>query len=83
MSNIWFNQMLFVLVVCFPWYYYEQIAQCPNIMILFAGIRACMEANCPVNEEPYEITLDNHGCSDGPKIGRLRASTNVNALLFA
>ncbi|KAL5860010.1 hypothetical protein ACOSQ4_001306 [Xanthoceras sorbifolium] len=36
-------------------------------------IKACMEARCTVNEEPYEVSLDNHGCQDGPKIGRLRA----------
>lgn len=35
-------------------------------------IKACMEAKCPVNEEPYEISCDVHGCSDGPKNGRIR-----------
>ncbi|OMP05275.1 hypothetical protein COLO4_08954 [Corchorus olitorius] len=36
-------------------------------------IKACMQAMHPVHEEPYEISLDNHGCCDGPKTGRLRA----------
>ncbi|XP_019165530.1 PREDICTED: BRCA1-associated RING domain protein 1 [Ipomoea nil] len=43
-------------------------------------VRTCMDFNGPMNEEPYEITLDNHGCSDGPKTGRLRASTNAPKL---
>ncbi|VFQ86267.1 unnamed protein product [Cuscuta campestris] len=43
-------------------------------------VRACLEANCHVNEEPYEINLDNHGCCDGPKNGRLRASTDAPKL---
>ncbi|KAJ0053488.1 hypothetical protein Pint_01684 [Pistacia integerrima] len=34
-------------------------------------IKACMEALRPVYEEPYEISLDNHGCQDGPRTGRL------------
>lgn len=42
------------------------------------GIKACMEANHPVDEEPYEVDLDNHGCRDGPRTGRLRASTSVS-----
>lgn len=36
----------------------------------------------PVEEEPYEISLDNHGCQGGPKAGRLRALANVNAILL-
>lgn len=44
----------------------------------FTGIKACMKAIHPVNEEPYEVILDNHGCSDGPKTGRLRALDNVS-----
>jgi len=36
-----------------------------------------MEAMHPVNEEPYEVGLDNHGCCDGPKTGRLLALNNV------
>ncbi|XVE77960.1 hypothetical protein DITRI_Ditri13aG0106100 [Diplodiscus trichospermus] len=43
-------------------------------------IKACMEAMHPVNEEPYEISLDNHGCCDGPKTGRLRAFDNAPKL---
>lgn len=39
-------------------------------------IKACIEAKCHVNEEPYEVSLDNYGCCDGPKTGRLRASNN-------
>ncbi|KAL3647708.1 hypothetical protein CASFOL_008676 [Castilleja foliolosa] len=43
-------------------------------------IKACMEANSYVNEEPYEVNLDNHGCCDGAKTGRLRASNNAPKL---
>ncbi|KAK6141504.1 hypothetical protein DH2020_024749 [Rehmannia glutinosa] len=43
-------------------------------------IKACVEANCPVNEEPYEVNLDNHGCCGGPRTGRLRASNNAPKL---
>ncbi|OVA08688.1 BRCT domain [Macleaya cordata] len=35
-------------------------------------IKACMEAMDLVSEEPYEVSLDIHGCQDGPKNGRLR-----------
>ncbi|XP_021280865.1 BRCA1-associated RING domain protein 1 [Herrania umbratica] len=43
-------------------------------------IMVCMKAIYPVNEEPYEVILDNHGCSDGPKTGRLRALDNAPKL---
>ncbi|KAL4596570.1 hypothetical protein ACB092_12G172300 [Castanea dentata] len=43
-------------------------------------IKACMEAMHPVNEEPYEVSLDNHGCCDGPKTGRLLALNNAPKL---
>ncbi|KAI3449810.1 hypothetical protein Pfo_006475 [Paulownia fortunei] len=43
-------------------------------------IKACVEANLPVSEEPYEVNLDNHGCCDGPRTGRLRASNNAPKL---
>ncbi|XP_031391728.1 BRCA1-associated RING domain protein 1 [Punica granatum] len=39
-------------------------------------IKACMEAMCPVDEEPYEVGCDNHGSSNGPKLGRLRTLNN-------
>lgn len=39
-------------------------------------VKACTEANHPVNEEPYEVNLDNHGRLNGPKTGRLRVSNN-------
>ncbi|KAK7284143.1 hypothetical protein RJT34_18883 [Clitoria ternatea] len=39
-------------------------------------IKACIEKENPVEEEPYEIDLDNQGCQGGPKAGRLRAMTN-------
>lgn len=42
-----------------------------------SGIEACMKSKCPIDEEPYEISLDNHDCSDGPKTGRLRVLNNV------
>lgn len=44
------------------------------------GIKACMEEVNPVEEEPYEINLDNQGCQGGPKAGRLGALANVNIL---
>ncbi|CAI9768718.1 unnamed protein product [Fraxinus pennsylvanica] len=43
-------------------------------------IKVCMEANHPMNEEPYEVKLDNHGCRNGPKTGRVMASTNAPKL---
>ncbi|CAN4113706.1 unnamed protein product [Withania somnifera] len=43
-------------------------------------IRACIRENYPVNEEPYEVSLDNHGCFGGPKAGRLRASSSAPKL---
>ncbi|XP_062148642.1 BRCA1-associated RING domain protein 1 isoform X3 [Alnus glutinosa] len=43
-------------------------------------VKACMEAMHPVDEVPYEVCLDNHGCSDGPKTGRLMASNNAPKL---
>ncbi|GFP82946.1 protein breast cancer susceptibility 1 homolog [Phtheirospermum japonicum] len=43
-------------------------------------IKACVEANHYVDEEPYEVNLDNHGCCDGAKTGRLRASNNAPKL---
>ncbi|CAI9262952.1 unnamed protein product [Lactuca saligna] len=39
-------------------------------------VKACVEAGCLVNEEPYEVHLDTHGCSGGPKAGRLRVKNN-------
>lgn len=45
----------------------------------FAGIKACMEAKHHVDEEPYEVILDNYGCCDGPKAGRLRALNSVSS----
>lgn len=49
---------------------------------LFAGVKACVAANGPVNEEHYEISLVNYGRSGGPKAGRLMASTNVSIWLL-
>ncbi|CAN4093563.1 unnamed protein product [Withania somnifera] len=43
-------------------------------------VKACIAANGPVNEELYEINLDNYGCTGGPKAGRVRASTNAPKL---
>ncbi|CAO2840484.1 unnamed protein product [Amaranthus hypochondriacus] len=39
-------------------------------------IEACMKSKSPIDEEPYEISLDNHGYCDGPKTGRLRVLNN-------
>ncbi|XP_060970693.1 BRCA1-associated RING domain protein 1 [Cannabis sativa] len=43
-------------------------------------VKASMESNCHVDEEPYEVNLDNYGCCDGPKNGRLRALSNARNL---
>ncbi|KAM7521740.1 hypothetical protein LguiA_011642 [Lonicera macranthoides] len=43
-------------------------------------LKACIEAKKPLDEEPYEVSLDNHGCRDGPRTGRLRASGNAPKL---
>ncbi|KAL3849996.1 hypothetical protein ACJIZ3_011878 [Penstemon smallii] len=43
-------------------------------------VKVCMEENRPEPEEPYEVNLDNHGCRDGPKLGRLRVSNNTPKL---
>lgn len=40
-----------------------------------------MEALYLVDEEPYEVSLDNYGCHDGPKTGRLRSLDNVCSFL--
>ncbi|GFQ03181.1 protein breast cancer susceptibility 1 homolog [Phtheirospermum japonicum] len=44
-------------------------------------IKACVEANHYVDEEPYEVNLDNHGCCDGAKTGRSRASNNRPSII--
>ncbi|XWS31387.1 hypothetical protein CRYUN_Cryun23aG0071500 [Craigia yunnanensis] len=51
-----------------------------NWVLKIDWIKACMKAMGPVTEEPYEVSLDNHGCSDGPKTGRLRALDNAPKL---
>ncbi|XP_034690309.1 BRCA1-associated RING domain protein 1 [Vitis riparia] len=43
-------------------------------------VKACMEALYLVDEEPYEVSLDNYGCRDGPKTGRLRSLDNAPKL---
>ncbi|KAM3355915.1 BRCA1-associated RING domain protein 1 [Capsicum galapagoense] len=43
-------------------------------------VKACVAANGPVDEELYEISLDNYGSFGGPKAGRLRASANAPKL---
>ncbi|MCL7028903.1 hypothetical protein MKW94_019786 [Papaver nudicaule] len=45
-------------------------------------IKACIQAMDLVNEEPYEVRLDIHGCLDGPRNGRLRVSEGA-AKLFS
>ncbi|KAH7517420.1 BRCA1-associated RING domain protein 1 isoform X2 [Ziziphus jujuba] len=49
-------------------------------ILKFDWIKACMEAMHHVDEEPYEVGLDNYGCCDGPKTGRLRALDNAPKL---
>lgn len=46
--------------------------------VFSVGVTASMEAMRPVQEEPFELSLDNYGVQGGPKAGRLRAWTNVN-----
>ncbi|KAG7989683.1 hypothetical protein I3843_03G251200 [Carya illinoinensis] len=43
-------------------------------------VKACMEAMHPVDEEPYEVDLDNHGSCNGPKTGRLMGLDNAPKL---
>ncbi|KAI3799174.1 hypothetical protein L1987_34464 [Smallanthus sonchifolius] len=43
-------------------------------------VKACMEAGHLVKEELYEVVLDNHGSSGGPKAGRLRIQNNAPKL---
>jgi len=40
-----------------------------------------MEEKNPVEEEPYEISVDNQGCQGGPRAGRLKALANVSILI--
>ncbi|KAF3785916.1 BREAST CANCER SUSCEPTIBILITY 1-like protein [Nymphaea thermarum] len=35
-------------------------------------VKACLEIMEPVDERPFEITRDIHGCSNGPQRGRMR-----------
>ncbi|GKB43325.1 BRCA1-associated RING domain protein 1 isoform X1, partial [Tanacetum coccineum] len=39
-------------------------------------LQACAKAGKLVDEEPYEVFLDTHGASGGPKAGRLRVLNN-------
>ncbi|KAK1410138.1 hypothetical protein QVD17_36672 [Tagetes erecta] len=50
-------------------------------IVTMEWIKACVEAGHLVNEEPYEVNLDTHGCSGGPKSGRLRALNNAPKIL--
>ncbi|KAF5726998.1 protein BREAST CANCER SUSCEPTIBILITY 1 [Tripterygium wilfordii] len=43
-------------------------------------VKACMERMYAMNEEPYEVSLDNYGCCNGPKTGRLNAVNGVPKL---
>ncbi|XP_047336492.1 BRCA1-associated RING domain protein 1 isoform X2 [Impatiens glandulifera] len=40
-------------------------------------IKASMKLKSPVDEELYEVKLDNHGCHGGPRAGRLRSLNNL------
>lgn len=44
---------------------------------IYTGIKACMEAREPVDEEKYEITVDVHGISRCPRLGRLKEINKV------
>ncbi|XP_039021093.1 BRCA1-associated RING domain protein 1-like isoform X2 [Hibiscus syriacus] len=43
-------------------------------------VKECLKAMHPLSEEPYEVSLDNHGCCDGPKTGRLRVLNDAPKL---
>ncbi|XP_073318099.1 BRCA1-associated RING domain protein 1-like isoform X2 [Primulina huaijiensis] len=43
-------------------------------------VKSCMEAKYPVDEENYEVELDNRGVLDGPRTGRLRTLNNAPKL---
>ncbi|KAJ9176476.1 hypothetical protein P3X46_011785 [Hevea brasiliensis] len=49
-------------------------------------VKECMKSLRPVDEEPYEVSLDNHGCYNGPRTGRLsvldKAPKLFNGLKF-
>ncbi|KAB1199223.1 hypothetical protein CJ030_MR0G026021 [Morella rubra] len=49
-------------------------------ILTIGWIKACMEAMRPVDEEPYEVSLDNYGRCDGPKTGRLMVLNNAPKL---
>ncbi|EEF35848.1 brca1 associated ring domain, putative [Ricinus communis] len=43
-------------------------------------VKACMRSMHYVDEEPYEVSLDNHGCHSGPRTGRLSVLDNAPKL---
>ncbi|MFS7955935.1 putative [histone H3]-lysine(4) N-trimethyltransferase chromatin regulator PHD family [Helianthus anomalus] len=49
-------------------------------VVTMEWLKACVDAGRVVNEEPYEVRLDTHGCSGGPTAGRLRALNNAPKL---
>ncbi|WCJ44806.1 breast cancer associated RING 1 [Euphorbia peplus] len=44
-------------------------------------VKAGLKTMCLMNEEPYEVSLDNQGCRNGPKTGRLSVLENAPKLL--
>lgn len=75
----------FVFTAIFQLFYYllsNLASSCTRCLISWkmgAGVKACMETKHHVDEEPYEVSLDNYGCRDGPKVGRLGALRNVSS----
>lgn len=60
---------------------FDALLICSALVCSFLkGIKACTEAMHPVSEEPYEVHHDIHGCSGGPRKGRLRAAAKVSLL---
>ncbi|KAJ9552240.1 hypothetical protein OSB04_016285 [Centaurea solstitialis] len=47
-----------------------------DLSLSIPRVKACVKAGRVVDEEPYEVQLDTHGCSGGPKAGRLRILNN-------
>lgn len=75
----------FLPLILFPWvsfYWFKLLYTYVTWNACFAGVKACMEAMHPVDEEPYEVNLDNHGCCNGPRTGRLMALNNVRPILW-
>ncbi|KAE8726055.1 Breast cancer susceptibility1, putative isoform 2 [Hibiscus syriacus] len=50
----------------------DENGACKRTLKFLIGLKACIKAMKPVDELPYEISIDVHGIRDGPRLGRLR-----------